>query len=249
MSISQQTPATTIRSHIGSVLWIIAPWMLLATTLRTFGVVSYPSGMLLFLFAELVLFIAFLLASQRWIEATGGNVGYSGLDIVQQLAMAKGILWRLAAIGLVAHYGAWLLGLKAVYTTPLVYGFDAVAFNRFNDFTLLWGPLMGTLAFLMLVDQSMGRNPTFLGAISLFRRHWRYLVPVIVLLIPVLAIFNSVQWTVGPMIRSTLNLLGLESLTTPAVIFFLFAFASLRLAGTIALLTFALKASYGSGKT
>lgn len=247
MSVEQQGRNLAEGSPIGAILWAIAPWMLLATMLRTVGVVTLPEGMILFNAAELALFIAFLLASQRWIELTGGNVSYAGMGVFQRLSMAKGILLQVAALGYAAHYAAVQMGMQSIYATPVVYGFDAIAFNRFNDFTLIWGPMMALVTYLLVVEQAMGRTPTLFGAARLFKAHWRYLAPTVALLVPGLALFNTIQWSVGPVIRDILAPAGSPALTAAATILFLFAFATMRLAATVAALTFALKASYRAG--
>lgn len=244
MHTRQQQSETRAGSPVGMILKAIAPWMLIATTLRTLGVLTLPDGMLLLTAAELALFIAFLLASQRWIETTGGDVGYAGLSVWRRLGMSKGILLRIAALGYAAYYCAWFLGLRSIYTTPVVYGFDAIAFNRFNDFTLIWGPTMALASYLLVVQQAMGRKPTLVGAAGLIKDHWRYLLPVTALLVPALALFNTAQWSVGPVIKAAFNPLGSPALTAAVTIIYLCLFASLRLAGTIAALTFALRASY-----
>ncbi len=233
-------------SPLRHILWATTPWMLLATTLRTVGVVTWPDGKLLFSAAEFALFIAFLLASQRSIELTGGNVSYAGMGLWRQLNVAKGVLLRIALLGYAAYYAAWYVGVRSVCSTPVVYGFDAIAFNRFNDFMLAWGPAMALATYLMVAEQATGRSPTFAGGVGLLSQHWRFLLPATALLIPALVVFNSVQWSVGPLVRQVFEPTGFQALTAAATIVFLFAFASLRLVGTVLILTLALKASYKS---
>lgn len=244
MTAAQSGLAT--QSPFRAILREIAPWMLLATTLRTIGVLTLLAGYVFFNAAELALFIAFLMASQRWIELTGGAVDYSGLGIMRRLGMAKGILLRITLLGFAAHYAAWFLGFRPVYTTPVVYGFDAIAFNRFNDFMLLWGPAMALATYLLVVEQAVGNRPTFLGAARQFLAHWRYLLPAVALLVPALAFFNTIQWSVGPTIRAIFDVAGSPALTAGATIVYLFAFASVRLAATVAVLTFALKTAHAA---
>lgn len=231
-------------SPLRQIFRAVAPWMLLATVVRTFGVVGLPEGMLLIYGSEIVLFVAFLIACQRSIELTGGSVAFSQLGVFRRMAMAKDILWRVALLGLIAHYAAVFAGLPFVYRVAVVYGFDGLAFNRFQNFMLLWGVLIGLLTFLMAVDKARGEPATLYGAIALLWTHWRGLGLAVLFLVPALAVMNIFQLAIGPFIARMFAPADSQALTAGVTIIYLWLFACLRVAGSVLVFTLALKWSW-----
>ena len=221
------------------------PWLFLAMTLRTISF-AYPFAIYLLLYfgSQFILLLAFLVASQRMIEITGGVSQLGKLSISEQLRLSRAIVWRMIAIGLVVAVAAQSAGMPDDSAARFVQGFDGIAFNRYFDLLLIWSPLTAIFAFLMLVERGQGRAATLRGSTREFFVRWPYLISAALIIMPCILLLNGLQSLIGPPTSEFVTSFLPERLRLLAMITFLFVFAFARLWLTVALLTYALQRSY-----
>ncbi len=220
------------------------PWLMLAAAMRVLTV----KGGLVWLFAsicsDIAIFLAFMLAARRMIELSDGKTGLDRLSFTQQLTLARKVLVPVILMMLgvsitVICMGARWTGLN------LLLGFDGIAFDQRTPSGMVWSAFLAALCLLLLLKaESMGKANLF----HALRELWHRSVCMVPAIIAVS--FADIGLSVCQGIVRTVVYAFWHGSTAPsfvrALVFFLFvfAFASIRLWMTLAILVFALRESY-----
>jgi hypothetical protein len=220
------------------------PWLMLASALRF---LAYGAGGLAALIgiaiAMLCVFLAFLLAARRMIEWTGGQVQFGQWSMHDQMRVGRMILYRIGALLAGAAAIAWLLGLKA-FAPNLLMGFDGIAFDQFTTAGMVWSSFLAALVYLMLLDAEANGKPSLPRAFNALVRHWRWLLPAIVLIALMQIVLSFVQGQARYLLRLVWHETGPVAPMTFVYFGFVFGFATIRLWLTLAFLTYALREAY-----
>jgi len=219
-----------------------SPWLLLAVALRTLA--FDRSSVLLFISVQFLLFLAFVIASQRMIELNGGSTALGKLSLSNQLRLAWSIIWRTFAVGLVAYYALVGAGMTKFMAAGFLYGFDGIVFNRYLDPVILWTPAIAILSFLMVVNRGAGRSVGLISAVRETARRWKYLVPSAAAIALAVTVINLCQAAVGSVLVEPLIDVLPKRTHFMLIVGFFFVFAYLRLWLTVAVLTLALRRSF-----
>lgn len=222
------------------------PWLLLATVMRMVArSMGDGFGLLVLAAGQFALFIAFLLASQKMIHLAGGTTGLVGLSFRSQAALARAVLWRLLVLFLAANLLALWIGVDRFAAAVFWLGFDGIAFKWLGGTLLMtWSAVVAAVVYLMVVEKGAARQPGFVAVLRQFLVRWRYLLSAAVAIIAMQAAANAIQSLVGAMLQPLHAQLAPPLLKASAYLMFSFIFAYVRLWATIAILTYALRASY-----
>lgn len=220
------------------------PWLMLASALRFF---AYGAGGLAALIgmaiAMLCVFLAFLLAARRMIEWTGGQVQFGHWSIQDQMRVGRMILYRVVALLVAAAAMAWLLGFRK-FAPNLLMGFDGIAFDQFTTAGMVWSSFLAAMVYLMLLEAEANGKPSLTHAFHALVRHWRLLVPAIVLVALMQIVLSFVQGQGRDLIRLVWQEAGPVAPMKFVYFGFVFGFATVRLWLTLAILTYALREAY-----
>src|SRR5262249_54254403 len=96
------------------------------------------------------IFLAFLLATRRMIEFSGGRAPFSALDFREQLGLARDVLWRIVVFILAASLFA-AIAHSALAGWSLLWGIDGIAFDPFNLIEAAWSSYLAAIILLMIV--------------------------------------------------------------------------------------------------
>ena len=152
------------------------PWLLLATVIRIYSR-ALPDSLLLlgFLAVHVPVFVAFLLASQRMIDLSGGSTSLERLPFTYQLSLSWAVIWRLFILFVATIIGAVSFGMDKNLAARFWVGFDGIVFAWGWGFLPFWSALIATIVFVMIVEKGLNRKPTFLSVLRQFRARWKYL--------------------------------------------------------------------------
>ena len=223
-----------------------APWLLLATATRmrarhSDGLLTLP----LIVLVQFAVLIALLIASQRMIAMAGGTTGLGRLSFREEAALARGVLGRLFLLFLAVILLLTGLGVDRYLCASLWLGLDGIVFDWGRDMLQVWSGVVALIVFLMIVEKGAGRPPHLGPALRQAIRRWPALAKAVLAVIVVLIACNKVQDILGSLVNPAYQQMVpmLRNLLSLGV---LFAFAHLRLWATVAILTYALRASYRS---
>lgn len=221
------------------------PWLMLAAALRMIASGGKLVALPAFVAAETALFLAFVLATRRIIEATGGQTGLGALGFGDQLRLARRVLWQIFAL-IFGVYAALIFAGARRVAPHVIIGFDGVAFDQFTNPGRFLSACFAAVVLLMILRSDQGKGASLLGALRELVQRWRYvaggILVVFVFHLLLAPVQNGARWLVH-LLWSTDALPQLKMTVYFAMIF---GFGGLRLWGTIAILTFALRASYWS---
>ena len=226
-------PRPRARPTFGPVLVLeTMPWLMLAAALRMIASGGKLVALPAFVAAETALFLAFVLATRRIIEATGGQTGLGALGFGDQLRLARRVLWQRFAL-IFGVYAALIFAGARRVAPHVIIGFDGVAFDQFTNPGRFLSACFAAVVLLMILRSDLVQR-------------WRYVaggfLVVFVFHLLLAPVQNGARWLVH-LLWSTDALPQLKMTVYFAMIF---GFGGLRLWGTIAILTFALRASYWS---
>ena len=222
----------------------VVPWLMLASAIRFVAWSAGASGLLLMLFADLSVFIAFLLAVSGMIEWTGGRTALARLPFRDQVRLGWNILKRVLALLIAGWLAVALLGGRAV-APHLLMGFDGIAFDQSSRLGMAWSAILAALVLLMLVQAEQAGKPALFAAIAEFARRAAHLVPAVIAIAVFLIALHAVQGYVRGGVRVILHTPEVPRLVFHLIYFaFVFGFATIRLWVVVALLAYALRASY-----
>jgi len=230
---------------------VAVPWLLFATVMRLLAVEVPPVlGLVLLIAAQFAIFFAFLLAASKTMEFMDGASAIEKMQFDAQWRLAKFAYPRLqivccllaalcAGAGRVLH-SPWMLSSGR----ELVLGFDGIAYDQRSDLGRVLSAFLAATLLLIVLERAGNPKAGFAAVAAQFRRHWRYLLPAILLIGVVMMNLSVAQayfrgfaldftlYSAAPALLKNLNYVG-----------FILAFASLRLIVTLAILYHALRAA------
>jgi hypothetical protein len=223
------------------------PWLMLAAAMRVLTV----KGELVWLFAsicsDIAIFLAFMLAARRMIELTDGKTALGRLSFAQQLIMARTVLVPVILMVLVVSIAVVCMGARWTGLNLLL-GFDGIAFDQGTTSGMVWSAFLAAVCLLLLLKaENTGKAKLF----DALRELWQRSVCMVPAIITVS--FADIGLSVIQGIVRTVVYAFWHSSTAPSFIralvffFFVFAFTSIRLWTTLAILVFALRESYRRG--
>jgi hypothetical protein len=252
-------------------LFEAVPWLMLATSFRFLAPQTVGTMLTMHTLSGVCIFLAFLLATRRMIEFSGGRAPFGTLDFDEQLELARDVLWRIVVLIFVAGM------LAAATVSPLaggslLWGIDGIAFDPVNLIATAWSSLLAAIILLMIVGAGQaspsGRVPvidairamrhrhgapavsktsghvTLFGAMRELAVRCRHMAPAVVAVVLIHVTLSAVQGRVR-VVESAFWATNAPGMVKQTVYFvFVFGFASVRLWATLATLIFALRRSY-----
>lgn len=221
------------------------PWLLLATVIRIYSRALPDSVLLLgFLVLHVPVFIAFLLASQKMIDLTGGTTSLERLSFRRQLSLSWAVIWRLLILFFATIGAAILFGIDKSLAARLWVGFDGIVFAWGWGFLPFWSALIAAIAFLMVVEKGLNRKPTLRSVLRQIKSRWTYLAQAVIIIGVFFLVCNFVQLFVGNIVKALGDQMAHPLPRNLLYVGFFLGLSCLRLWGAIAILTYALRASY-----
>jgi hypothetical protein len=208
----------------------IVPWMMLSAAVRVLSVQGGLTAMAAMQVSDLCLFIAFVLASRRMIESTGGATTLGHLSLGQQVAMGRKILLRVVGVMIVGSVVVSACGIQPSGARMLL-GFDGIAYDQ--------------QTILLVLRFEKAGEADLVAAFKELWSHAYYLAPAI-LLVTVIDIGLSMLQGAGRGVVFAFWTSDLAPSLVRALTFyaFVFTFAAARLWITLAILIYALRESY-----
>jgi hypothetical protein len=228
------------------------PWLMLATSFRFLAPQTVATMVTMHSLSGVCIFLAFLLATRRMIEFSGGDAAFAGLDFREQLILARNVLWRVVALILAASL---LAGLTISFLAgwSLLWGVDGIAFDPFNLTETAWSSLLAAIILLMIVGAESGEptsgrtsNEVSLhGAIRELAARLRHMAPALLAVMLIHVTLSAVQGVAREAMWAFWRTSDTPGMVKQLVyFFFVFGFASVRVWATLATLIFALRRSY-----
>ncbi|MGE3870610.1 MAG: hypothetical protein AB7F51_13990 [Pseudorhodoplanes sp.] len=237
-------PAIPKPNPLARPLFTVVPWLMLASAIRFAAWSLGTTGLLLMVLSDLSVFIAFLLAARGMIEWTGGRTALGHLPFRDQIGLGWGILKRVLGLLAASWLAVALLGGRAI-APHLLMGFDGIAFDQFSRLGMAWSAVLAALVLLMLVQAEHAGKPALFAAMAEFARRAAHLVPAVIAIAVFLMALHAVQGYVRGGVRFVLHMPEVPRLVFHLIYFaFVFGFATIRLWVIVALLVYALRASY-----
>jgi hypothetical protein len=223
------------------------PWLMLAAAMRVLTVKGGLVWLFASIFSDIAIFLAFMLAARRMIELTDGKTALGRLSFAQQLIIARTVLVPVILMILVVSITVVCMG--AHWTGfNLLFGFDGIAFDQKTPVGMVWSAFLAAVCLLLLLKaENTGKAKLF----DALRELWQRSVCMVPAIITVS--FADIGLSVVQGIVRTVVYAFWHNSTAPSFIralvffFFVFAFASIRLWTTLAILVFALRESYRRG--
>lgn len=193
---------------------------------------------------QYALLIALILVCHRMIRLSGGDVDLERLSFKEQSRLARAVVWRLLAVFFVCVIGSILLGLDRYYAATLWFGLDNIVYPWPGRYLPFWSAFIAILVYLMLVEKGRGRPPTLRAAVRQMALRWQYLVIAGLMMSAALYGFNIVTIVVDVPFKAFYQSLPSPLLKTGLYVLVTFLFSYARLWVTVAIVTYALRASY-----
>lgn len=223
------------------------PWLMLAAAMRVLSVQGGLMSLLAGICSDISIFLAFLLAARRMIELADGQTGLKTLSFGQQMALARKVMIPIIVMILVVSVAVFNIGARWAGLNLLL-GFDGIAFDQLTSGGMVWSAFLAAMTLLLLLKaESAGKANLFGGLKELWQRSV-CMVPAIV----AVTFANIGLSTIQGMVRGIVFAFWHSSAAPQFVralvfFFFVFAFASVRLWATLAILVFALREFYRRG--
>ncbi len=194
-ALNLSVPAKRFRSLLSFGPYLVVeatPWLLIATIVRLRSHATLGTLIVGTQLVQLLVFMAFLLMSQRMISLSGGGTSLAKLPFRDQVALGRAILWRLLGLSVIVSVTAKYASASAI---PFVYwlGIDGIVFPWYGLSLPVWSAFMATLAFLMVVEKGLDRKTSFRGVLLQIKRRWIYLLPAMICVGLFLTGANAVQ--------------------------------------------------------
>ena len=136
------------------------------------------------------------------------------------------------------------LGVDKYMAAHLWMGIDGIIFHWGRNFLLPWSALMALIIFLMVVEKGAGRRPLLISTVREIGRRRRHLAWAVVAIIAMQAVSIWVQDGIGALLDPLYQQPKPFLLRNLLYLGFYFTFSYARLWATVAILTYALRASY-----
>jgi hypothetical protein len=221
------------------------PWLMLAAALRIFAAGQAPAIQVAATIAvSFAIFLAFLLAARRMIEFADGRTNLGDLSFVEQLAVARGVVGYVFVLLFAAALTIFLIGPRELSLYMLM-GLDGMAFDQFSKVGMVWSSILSAIVLLMIIQIGDGRKVALIGVLKEFARRSAWIIPAIALVAGFQLALSYGQGLARVALVFALVASPLSLGTQKTIFFFfVFAFAALRLWGTLIILTLALRESY-----
>lgn len=221
--------------------------MMLSAAVRVMVVHGGLTALVVMQLSDLALFIAFLLAARRMIEFTGGVTTLGQLSLRQNVVLGRMILARVVTVmvagaGVVYALGARWIGLH------MLLGFDGIAYDMQTPDGFLWSAFLAAFTLLMVLQVERTGHARIADVFrELWARIW-FLAPAIALVFIAAIGLSIAQGAArGVVFQFWTSQAAPSFVRAMAFYTFVFAFASLRLWVTLAILVLALRESYRRG--
>jgi hypothetical protein len=223
------------------------PWLMLAAALRIIQWMGGLQALFAAIGADLSIFLAFLLAARRMIELADGKTALGKLSFTEQLILARKVMIPILLLMVAASIAVFAAGARWTELSLLV-GFDGIAFDQFTAPGMAWSALLATVTLLTVLRAESTGNANLFEVLKELWQRSVCLVPAIIAVTVAHIGLSAVQGVVRRVVFVFWQTSTAPSLVRALVYFlFIFAFASVRLWLTLAILTFALRESYRRG--
>jgi hypothetical protein len=232
-------------------LFEAVPWLMLATSFRFLAPQTVATMLTMHALSGGCIFLAFLLATRRMIEFSGGRAPFSALDFREQLGLARDVLWRIVGLILAASLFA-ATTVSSLAGWSLLWGIDGIAFDPFNLIETAWSSVLAAIILLMIVRAGeaaptpgqASNGVSLFGAVRELGVRFRHMAPALLAVVLIHVTLSAVQ-AVARAAEQAFWLTDAPGMVKQLVYFvFVFGFASVRLWATLATLIFALRQSY-----
>ncbi|MDO9414875.1 hypothetical protein [Pararhizobium sp.] len=225
----------------------IVPWLMIAAALRVFSRYMPGSSILIgMLLLQVTIFIAYIIASQRMIELAGGFTSLSKLSLREQAHFGWAVVWRLLIFCLSAVVTAICLGMHPNKAAQFWFGFDGLAFPWRQGVLQVWIAAICLLAFLFVVEKGLQRPTRFVSVLRELFLRIRFLLPAFAGLALFLMVSTFIQIRISGAVMMLQAVFANRFMTNLIDFGYVFIFSYGRLWVTVAILTYALRASYRS---
>lgn len=225
----------------------VVPWMMLSAAVRVMVVHGGVTALVVMQLSDLFLFIAFLLAARRMIEFTGGVTTLGQLSLRQQVALGRKILLRV--VGLMVGCAAIVYALGAPWIgLHMLLGFDGIAYDMQTLDGFLWSGFLAAVTLLMVLRVEQSGDARVIPVLKELRARAWHMVPAIgVVFLAAIGLSIAQGAARGVVFQFFTSDAAPSFVRAMAFYTFVFAFASLRLWVTLAILVLALRESYRRG--
>ncbi|RYC15614.1 hypothetical protein [Ciceribacter ferrooxidans] len=222
------------------------PWLLLATVLRlNMKVAPGAVALLLLPLVQIVVFIAFLLASEKMISLSRGHTSLAELTVSAKARFACQVIWRLLLLFLVSVLLAIGIGVSGLQAATMWMGFDGLAYPWRQGPLQAWVAFISIVAFVFVLEKGSERDPRYLNLVRRLYEHRRSLLMSWVYISLFLMLATFVQGKIALLAGYLLSFTDIASIERVALIGYIAAFSYLRIWVVVAILTFSFRASYG----
>lgn len=219
------------------------PWLMFATAFRLLAYFHKPTALPAMALASVSLLLAFLLMARRMIELAEGHTQLGSLTFLDQLTLATRLLGRVLLVLIVGSVGIGLIGPQGL-APHMMLGFDGIAFDQFTNAGKIWSSFLAAVILLMIVGAGPGKEVRLFAALRELAWRWKWLIPAVL----AVAIFQLglgyIQGLGRGLVRLFVQTDAPVNVKNLLYFGFIFLFAAIRLWGTLAILTFALRESY-----
>lgn len=219
------------------------PWLFVATVFRIRSHTNMATLVFGTQLVQLMVFMAFLLMSQRMINLTGGGTSLDKLSFRDQTKLGWAVLKRVLGVSVLVFAIAYLAGVHPFHLITLALGIDGIVFPWYGQSNAAWNACVAMLAFLMVVEQGLDRPPTLRSVAREFGKRGLYILLGTVAVWLFLSGANALQ----RVLTAALEPYYAASAGPFQRYFYTGYFlgtAYIRLWITVAILTYALRASY-----
>ncbi len=221
------------------------PWLLAATVLRLY-VKAAPGGIALLLlpFVQIAVLIAFLVASERMITLSKGGTSLGALTVKEKARFACQVVWRLLLFFFAVVMLAIGLGIDKFAAAGMWFGIDGLAFPWRQGILQVWVAFVAIAAFLFILEKGMGRDPGYLNVVKQLITHRRNLLASWAYIALFLMVMTFVQAKLAYAFGYFLDRASLGGIERFMFIAYVTAFSYIRIWAVVAILTYAIRASY-----
>ena len=200
--------------------------------------------LILVLGSSFAIYMAFHVAVQRMIVSLDCPVELGNLSLIQQLNVARDVIARLFVLFFSVSLVVFLT--NQVESAPyLLFGLYGIVFDQTVPAGHVWCAIVAAIIFMMALNAERSTPTTLYNALVELGRHAVWIIPA-VLAVALLLFAASYAQALGRVaVVTILAKTGVAGgLWNTIAYFFVLAFAMLRLWGTVAILTIALRESY-----
>jgi hypothetical protein len=198
--------------------------------------------------SDLSLFIAFVLGARRMIELADGTTALGRLSLGQQFTLAHVVLLPLAGLIVAACVLVYALGAHWIGLHMLL-GFDGIAYDQITLDGFIWSAFLAAVTLLLVLRVETAGDANLFAVLRELWQRARHLAPAIAAAAAADFALSIVQGLVRHVVYAFWISAAAPSLIRALAFYcFVFVFASVRLWITLAIMVYALRASYRRGQ-